>query len=71
MGFVYVAVPFLLRLEILPSSPGSGITALQKGTLKVLFQVLGQEIRWMWEKRASFRDDETASCGVLANLYLK
>ena len=56
---------------MIPSSPGSGITALQKGTLKVLFQVLGQEIRWMWEKRASFRDDETASCGVLANLYLK
>ena len=25
----------------------------------------------MWEKRASFRDEETASGGVLGSLYLK
>ena len=37
MGFVYVAVPFLLRLELLPSSPGSGITALKKCTLRNAF----------------------------------
>ena len=27
-GCVHVTVPFLLRLELLPSNPGSGITAL-------------------------------------------
>ena len=31
-GCVHVAVLFLLRLELLPSSLGSGITALKKGT---------------------------------------
>ena len=33
-----VAVPFLLRPELLPSSSGSGITALKKGTLRSAFQ---------------------------------
>ena len=32
-----MAVPFLLRLELLPSSPGSGVTALQKGNLTSAF----------------------------------
>ena len=32
-----MAVTFLLRLELLPSSPGSGITALKKGTLGSAF----------------------------------
>ena len=31
---VHVAVAFLFRLILLPSSPGSGITALKKGTLR-------------------------------------
>ena len=34
---VHVAVPFLLRLELLPGSPISGITALKKGTLRSSF----------------------------------
>ena len=34
---VQVAVPFLLRLELLPGSPISGITALKKGTLRSSF----------------------------------
>ena len=32
-----MAVTFLLRLELLPSSPGSGITALKKKTLGSTF----------------------------------
>ena len=31
---VHVAVPFLRRLELLPSGSGSGTTALKKGTLR-------------------------------------
>ena len=31
---VHMAVPFLQRLELLPRSSGSGITALKKGTLR-------------------------------------
>ena len=34
---VDVAVPFLLRVGLLPSSPGSGISALKKGTLRSAF----------------------------------
>ena len=36
-GCVHVAASFLWRLELLPSSPGSGISALKKGTLKKRF----------------------------------
>ena len=32
-----MAVPFLLKVELIPSSPGSGITVLQKGTLRSTF----------------------------------
>ena len=46
-----MAVPLLLRLEILPSILGSGITALKKGTLRSAFsKSQGQEILRMWEK---------------------
>ena len=68
---MHMAVPFLLRLELLPSSPGSWITALKKGTLRIVFRSLGQEIRRMWEKRASFQDEERARCGVLVSFSLK
>ena len=66
-----MAVPYLLRLELLPSSPGSGITALKKVTPRsAFFRSQEQKLRRIWEKRASVRE-ETASCGVLASLYLK
>ena len=35
---VDVAVPFLLRVGLLPITPRSGITALKKGTLRSTFQ---------------------------------
>ena len=70
-GCMHMDVTFLLRLELLPSSPGSWITALKKGTLRIVFRSLGQEIRRMWEKRASFQDEERARCGVLASFSLK
>ena len=34
---MHAAVAFLLRLELLPSSPDSGITALKMGTLRSAF----------------------------------
>ena len=34
---VHLALPFLLRLELLPSNQGSGITPLNKGTLRSVF----------------------------------
>ena len=39
--------------------------------LEAFSRTLGQEIHRMWEMRASLRDGETASCGVLFSLSLK
>ena len=67
-----MAVPLLLRLKILPSILGSGITAFKKGTLRSAFsKSQGQEILRMQEKRAYFSREETANFGVLAILSLK
>ena len=48
-----------------------GKVPLKKELSEALFQEPGKEIHRTQEKRASFREKETASCGVLASLYLK
>ena len=57
----------------LPITPSSGITALFKGrnSKKCFARSLGQEIHRMQEKQVSFGEEETASHGVFASLYLK
>ena len=43
----------------------------ESNSKKCFSRSLGEKIRRMWEMRASFGDEETASGGVLASLYLK
>ena len=43
----------------------------KRNSKKCFSRSLGMEIRRLWEKRASFREEETASRRVFASLFLK
>ena len=62
---------FLLRLELLPSNAGSGITSLNKGTLRSAFSGAWDRKFAECGKSVPPSRKETASCLVFASLYVK